>query len=273
MPNRLASIAIFAALTATAAAAQQPAPAPAPSTEVSPLTVEGAAKPKTIEKQARRFVESYAADANVNIGQIGRWGLEDPICVQVNGIAPDQAAAIKARIEDVAQAVGLPKPWGGAACKADVRIVFVDPPQPLAHPVMPRYETTEANIAGGLCGIVSRIKVCTVSRFTGLLLAVDVKTLGGRSTGVLADYLAMVTLSKPASMDGCNSFASVIDAYAKAPCPGREAPDGLTPADAAFLTALYKVDLSRAMNFEQSDIASAMADILIKARTEGAPAK
>jgi hypothetical protein len=62
----------------------------------------------------------------------------------------------------------------------------------------------------------------------------------------------------------------VIDRFARAPCPGRDPPEGLTPADTAYLTALYSASLDRKKNFEQSDIATRMARILIEARADGA---
>jgi hypothetical protein len=60
-------------------------------------------------------------------------------------------------------------------------------------------------------------------------------------------------------------MSSVIDLLAPSACPGREPPDGLTPADAAYLTALYSADLEAKKVGEQGEIAGRMAKILIKA--------
>ena len=118
MPKALAhSICVVGVLLAGAAAA-------APST-VSPLTVQGAS-PRTITAEAHTFVESHATAPNPEVGQIGRW--HDPVCVQVEGLAQAiQADQIKARIESVAQAVGVPAAPKG--CEANVEIVFTDNPQ------------------------------------------------------------------------------------------------------------------------------------------------
>jgi hypothetical protein len=89
------------------------------------VTVEGAT-PKTITKEARAFVDTHATAPNPEIGQISRWHWA--VCVQVEGLAqPAQAALVKARIESVAQAVGLPA--APAGCTANVEIVFTDNPQ------------------------------------------------------------------------------------------------------------------------------------------------
>jgi len=53
---------------------------------------------------------------------------------------------------------------------------------------------------------------------------------------VIADYVAMLALSQPGSSGHCQFLPSITDLFA---CPGRAAPGGLTPADAAYLTALY----------------------------------
>ncbi len=337
MPNRFASVLSAAVLgSASVAALAQPAPAPsakdAPSPAVSPLTVQAAPKPKVIEQQARTFVQSYAAAPNPEIDQIGRW--HDAVCVQVVGLPQaDQAAAIKARIESVAQAVGLPAARAG--CKANVEIVFSEDPshtmdvvakrredllgyghrrdhdrlKVVTHPVQAWYKTStrgEGPNAGMMfanftnihtggppepvystdypgstrenetvddpdsstptgCADSPHFTACLTSLFNNVLIVADSKALEGKDLGLVADDMVMLALSKPRSLDGCNALPSVIDRFAKSPCPGRDAPDGLTPADAAYLTALYASDPEGKKASEQSDIAGRMAKILIKA--------
>ena len=135
-------------LTATAAMAQAAAPAPsgtsppapaaaaAVGTTVAPVTV---ISPKTsvIERQSYAFVKSHVAPDHPEIGQFGRW--RDPVCVDVVGLPePDQAAMVKARIESVAQAVGVPKP--APDCTPNVEIVFSDQPQQVMDLVAKRRE-------------------------------------------------------------------------------------------------------------------------------------
>jgi hypothetical protein len=102
-----------------------------------------------------------------------------------------------------------------------------------------------------------------------VFVVADSKALAGKDAGLVADYLVMLTLAQPRSLDGCNSLPSVIDLFAKSACLGRDMPDGLTPGDAAYLTALYKADLETRKTFEQTDVSDRMAQILIKASAAG----
>ena len=120
------------------------------------------------------------------------------------------------------------------------------------------------------CGDAPRFTACLRSLFGNVLVVADRKAVEGKDAGLVADYLVMLTLAQPQSLDGCNALPSVIDLFAKSACPGRDAPSGLTPGDAAYLTALYKADLEARKNFEQADIARRMAKILINANAVAA---
>jgi hypothetical protein len=315
-PNRFLSVMIAVLGAASTAALAQP-------TAVAPVTVTAAPTPKAIEKQTRTFVQSYAAASNPEVDQIGRW--HDPVCVQVEGLAPEAATVIKARIESVAQAVGLPTARAG--CTANVEIVFSDEPQAvidsvakrresllgyhyrlnlnqlktITHPIQAWYQTAthgEGNngaFVGGVfrdfdgnpippnqmagvtleretldtpdspsptgCGD-SHFSSCLKSLFRNVFMVADSKAMEGKDLGLVADYLVMLALSQPRSLDGCNALSSVIDRFAKSPCPGRDPPDSLTPADAAYLTALYASDAEGKKSGEQGDIAGRMAKML-----------
>lgn len=328
MPNRFASVLLACLLgSAPAAALAQASPAARPPepTTVAPVTVEAAPKPRVIQQQSRAFVENYAAAPNAEVDQIGRW--RDPVCVQVEGLAKDQGAMVKARVEQVARALGLPA--ARPSCSANVEVVFTDRPQTLMDAVAKRREQllgyyhrhdhdrlktvtrpiqawyVTATFGGGgdvagyifnahagpnatpitqqhteviddpdnqppaSCGINHNFTECLQSVFKNVFVVVDGKKLEGQDLGLITDYIAMVALSQPKSLDGCNALSSVIDLLAPAPCPGRSLPDGLTPADAAYLTALYAADLEANKTGEQGDIARRMAKILAKAATGG----
>jgi len=110
----------------------------------------------------------------------------------------------------------------------------------------------------------SRLSGCLKSEFDNVLLVVDLGRVRDKSLGLLSDYVTMLALSQPRSLDGCNALPSVIDLFSPA-CPGRGAPDGLTPADAAYLTALYAADPQAGKMGQQVDISDRMAKILIPA--------
>jgi hypothetical protein len=291
------------------------------------VTVQGAT-PKTITSQARAFVQSTVTAANPEIGQIGRW--HEPVCVQVEGLAQAaQAGQIKARIESVAEALGLPPARAG--CTANVEIVFSDDPQGVmdavakrredllgyyhrhdhdrlkvvSHPIQAWYKTATRGEGGNNAGIAfayfagvysadypgrtagnyrtddpdegaptgcadaPRFTSCFTSEFQNVFIVADGKALRNKGAGLAADYLVMLALSQPKSLDECAALPSILELTAKAGCPGRDPPDGLTAADASYLTALYASDSQAKGPGEQSDIANRMATILIKAGSAG----
>ena len=316
MFNRLTGVLAALALGSASATALALPASPTPTT-VAPVTVQAAPKPEVIQKETYSVVKHFAAPTNPEIGQFGRW--RDPVCVQVVGLPQDeQAALIKARIESVAQEVGLPA--AGPKCIANVEVVFTEQPQAtmdivakrqdfllgyyhnhkrnqlktVTRPIQSWYVTSTRGEGTGEVALAfsgfqdfsnfraeevddpdipppngcadSRIgATCLVSRFRNVFILADSKALSGKELGTVADYMALLALAQPRSVDGCNALPSVVDAFAKSACPGRDPPDGLTPADAAYLTALYQADLRMRKTTEQSDIARRMAKILINA--------
>jgi hypothetical protein len=111
----------------------------------------------------------------------------------------------------------------------------------------------------------TRSPTCPHSGFLNVLEIVDAGHMGDVSVDVTADYIAMLALSQPLSLDGCAALPSVIDLYAGG-CSSRAPPSGLTPADMAYLTSLYAADLTVEKSSEQSDIAGRMVKILATAK-------
>jgi hypothetical protein len=293
--------------------------------------VEGAARPEVVRKQTQTFVQEYAAPT-AKVGQIARW--HDPVCVQVVGLVPDQAAKVQARIGEVAGDVGLKLMKPG--CTSNIQVVFTPAPQAVldkvaqhaegtlgfhypselkavktvTHPIQAWYKTATRGGGGDNAGLAfaqykdkfgnavfatsfpgqtlddetvdnpangtptgcgdSHFSACLTSLFRNVLIVADSRAVDGKDLGAVSDYLAMLALSQPKSLDGCNALPSVIDLMAKAACPGRDAPDGFTPADATYLTALYASDAEARLSGEQGDIAGRMAGILITAKSANA---
>jgi hypothetical protein len=230
MPNRFASVLIASILGSASVAAQaQPASPPAaktePSTTVSPLTVHAAPEPTVIEKQTQAFVRGFPPERN---GE--HYHLHDR----------DRFKKITRPIQ--AWYVTAASPWAGPEVLDDP-----DSYSPIGCDDDPR--TLK-------CGIQTVFK--------NVLVVADAKALQGQA-GLLSDYLVVLTLSQPRSLDGCNNLASVIDVLAPTACSGRDLPDGLTASDAAYLTALYEAYPYNNKTFEQSDIARRMARILVSA--------
>jgi hypothetical protein len=313
------------------------APAPAPSV-VSPVTVQAAPGPVAAQKEARDFVQSYAATSPA-IDQIARW--HAPICISVAGLTPDQAARVAARIQEVGEGVGMHALPPG--CKANIEVVFTDQPQAfmdkvantreeilgyyhrhdrdklkaVTRPVQAWYvtqtssgSTTRAGLAfvglttsvgaasgtgggpdgafvntsGALnsssasgnvvddpdnhgpvgCSEAPQFTHCLQSELNNVLIVIDTSRIQGQKLGPLTDYLSMLALAQVRSLDGCAALPSVIDRLGR--CADKQTPDGLTPADAAYLTALYASNLESNKPLEQDEIASRMSSILVHPR-------
>jgi hypothetical protein len=246
------------------------------------------AEPADVFAQASSFVRSYAASTPQWL--IAHWAR--PICVRVVGLTPDQAAAVKARVEAVAKAaeVGLhPSLSLGAffsapaGCrKSNVEIGFTTDPQRMlddvvardrwlledetsgaspartvTHPIQAWYMTYSARdrVCGGICASPD----AQPRGLDNVMVIVDLRRTGTIRLGLISDYVAMLALSQPRSLDRCNVLPSVTDLFA---CPGRGAPDGLTRADAAFLKALYENNTEFSAEGEPSVIGERMAHIL-----------
>ncbi len=117
------------------------------------------------------------------------------------------------------------------------------------------------------CGDAPHFTACLTSQFVNVFIVIDSKALRGKSLGSVSEYVVMLALSQPKSLDGCNALPSILDMTAKSACPGRVPPSGLTPADGAWLTALYASDPEAKGDGERTDITVRMADILVKAST------
>jgi len=113
------------------------------------------------------------------------------------------------------------------------------------------------------CG-ESRLTSCLKSALQHVLVVVDTGEVRGQPLGVVADYIAMLTLTQPQSRGDCAVLPSVLDLFNQGCAAGAAA--GLSRADAAYLTAFYKANLQDRKVGEEKDIASRMAKILIKAK-------
>jgi hypothetical protein len=285
MPNRFAFVLMAAVLcSASVAALAQPAAIPATQAGERSYT----------KTEAYDFVRSYAASTRQR-QLIASWSR--PPCIRIDGLAFDQAAEVRARVAEVAKAVGGNVQAAGCQ-RPDVQIAFTGDPQAaldgavardsgllgdmtggaktlktVTLPIQAWYVTNgvefAANSSQGLKTLVlyqennpysggpgvyangGAYQICCVfppppegvdargpRQFLKIFVTVDLRRTRDKSLGLISDYLTMLALSQPRSLDHCNALPSVTDLFT-GPCPGRAAPTGLTPADAAFLTALY----------------------------------
>jgi hypothetical protein len=113
------------------------------------------------------------------------------------------------------------------------------------------------------CGDNTHFTGCLTSEFQSVLVVVDTRRMQDYGPGLISDYVVMLSLAQPKSLDGCNVLPSVLDLFAQG-C-ANFGMDGLTRADVAYLTALYKTNMEGRKTVQQTDIAEKMADMLLKA--------
>jgi hypothetical protein len=278
--------------------------------------------------QAAEFVKAYGAATSFHT--IGRWA--SPLCINVIGLSAQQGAAVRARVAEVADGVGLTVL--GADCQGyNIEIAFTNDPQGLLDnakkhskvdplgdrtsetrdvntvtlPIQAWYVTNGVVYARNDATGASSLKVDVVYQpagmppagapqgvppsaafnpspggppsepfpnsgggvysgegpraFLNVLVIVDSRRVGNVELGVLADYASMLAIAQPRALGQCNSLPSITDLFAS--CPGRAAPNGLTPADGAYLTALYTAGGAVLGESQQSHVVQRMADLMV----------
>lgn len=255
--QRMASIlAADSKARADAAPAQPIKPASAVAPAAPPrlmLTHVAATSPSTdARSEVSDFVKSYGE---------AFWNQDKWICVRVEGLPSNQAAAVKARVESDARAVGVSVGRAECGLRNEVEIRFagdadravqdvlnyyhnpiwpfpLDRPQGADRPIRAWYGMVY-DFAGG-AGRERNLGSDPSARqkLALSIVVVDPARTQNLSLDTVSDYVTMLALSQPRSLDRCNMLPSITDLFAGA-CPGRSAPTGLTAADDAFLRALY----------------------------------
>ena len=105
-------------------------------------------------------------------------------------------------------------------------------------------------------GFADRLKKGLRSEFGHVLIIVDSRNVARYSLSSIADYAAMLSLSRMTQLENCASLASITDLLASG-C-ANPAPDTLTAADRAYLKALYATDLEAPLSLERGDLGGRM---------------
>jgi hypothetical protein len=110
---------------------------------------------------------------------------------------------------------------------------------------------------------------CQKIGFDNVLVVVDERQVPGLTLGALSDYAALLALSEPASLNGCNALPSIIDLFSTA-CAGQPEPTGLTETDTAYLKALYTGGQTLPPGWQApGDIAGRMVNLLVPVSSGG----
>jgi hypothetical protein len=86
----------------------------------------------------------------------------------------------------------------------------------------------------------SRLSSGQQSLFVFVLIVADVDKIQGYKVGSLADYIAVLALSRLRSLENCGRLASIIDLLSPT-CPASQKPEAITAGDVAYLKALYRL--------------------------------
>jgi hypothetical protein len=98
----------------------------------------------------------------------------------------------------------------------------------------------------------SRIAKGLRSEFAHVLIIADSARVARYSLRSIADYAAMLSLTRMAQLDECAPLPSITDLLA--PSCATSAPEALTAADRAYLKALYAANLEQTLNLERGDV-------------------
>jgi hypothetical protein len=135
---------------------------------------------------------------------------------------------------------------------SDAPVANVEPDgstQSSAESKMPRVDNAYRNVPDRVT-TGTRIPGERISSILNVLIVADIRQVGGHEVGSIADYITMLALSEPRSLDDCNELPSILDLMATE-CDSRPKSDKLTDGDMAYLKGLYAADLGATTNSMQ----------------------
>lgn len=114
----------------------------------------------------------------------------------------------------------------------------------------------------------SRIRDGLRSDFYNIIVVADLGRIGSLQLDSVSDYVAMLALTQPVSLDACPVLSSIMSLLAK-DCAGHA--DRLTDVDIGYLKAAYAMNPEMAVGLQERQIADAMAQSLPAAPNPSAP--
>jgi hypothetical protein len=252
---------------------------------------------KDLPSAVSQFVHSHGAPSR-RLEQITRWGQTAPICVVTAGLDPGFNDFVTRRVQAVAASVGAPVDTStpDKPCARTIEILFTHSPQVLARlafkrdgllmgyhypaeiarlstfepPIEAWYATgTRARNGRIVLDTIntrtlrsdndddSRLRTSFSSEFVNVLVIADLNIVAGGEIGPISDYMAMLILAQPRSLTACDTLPSILDLMAPH-CSDQDKPKALTPADLAYLKALYALSGEQNLNLQRGNIADVM---------------
>lgn len=260
---RLLMLATLALLGWASAAGAQPKP-------TEDIIVEG--------RNRKAFAALLEAMAPSRSGrQIARW--DQRVCTRVFGLEAQHAAYVKARIDSIATDLKL-----GAAkspkCTPDVLVLFALDADEVAADIVSHYPDLIGEVSRGAVNrrtkevylvprpvrwfgqdvvkaeglpIATRLRMNSHQTINKIVLLIDLNKLDGISWGQLADFLAVVSMSRP-ELEHVYTDGETILSLFTARDQHKPLPIGITPLDRSFLINLYRTEARRSPDNQQQDI-------------------
>lgn len=235
-----------------------------------------------------KFLDTHAKPVG-DTKQFARW--HSVICPDTSGLSPPENAFVSARVREVAAMVGAPA-QPEVPCKANVEIVFTtDTRQLIDHlrtrvPALARLNSrqienliersepiqawnvvrpfsdsataaTPEGIASGGRLANSRLTTAHSVDIVATVIVADQRKLNGYSIGAMADYIAVLILSRTQTRPDCSALPSILDLLSQS-CGHQEAPTAITAGDIAFLRALYSTDSGKPTALAEDAILDSM---------------
>lgn len=249
---------------------------------------------EALKTKTFQFVNSHSVLGGPS-AHLSRW--YRPICARTTGLSKEFNAFVSARVAQIARSVGAPVRSEADCGRANVEIMFTAVPQKLMDDVADRFPgllgfpyqssirkltavtgavqawyatATRRRLGFASNWAVDRASEPDPSLITGTrlppaietalvnaLIVADTSRLANRKLGSLADYIAMLVLSRANSMEGCDGLPTIFDLMSSA-CTSAGAAETLTAGDAAYLKGLYAADLSQPASAAIGDVAQRM---------------
>src|SRR5258707_8006580 len=199
-----------------------------------------APRPVTAEQIAGNSVPTFVrshGNPSFRTGQLSRW--ETAICASTMGLPQNFNDFVTTRVQTVAAAIYKPRP-AATPCKPNVLAIFTTVPQQLMDDVatkqpqllgfhfvseVPKLKTFDRPIqawyvtasksradvpiddiwSGAPVGprLGSRLYTNVPSSIVFVLVVADTAKVSGYPIGTISDYVAVLALAKPRSLDGC----------------------------------------------------------------------
>ena len=127
---------------------------------------------------------------------------------------------------------------------------FLNPPRFFVNSPTP---VTKAEGLAGRNGLKSRL--------LSVFIVVDTRQTGSLQVASVANYIAMLALSRTEDYDDCQLMPSIANLLSPN-CDDKLKPDAITASDIAYLRGVYKMDAGATLKIQQDQIAAEMQKAL-----------